>query len=174
MNITQRKIYFGTLWPAAAAANGWERKDDAKRHEVLQTCMRLIRAPQVESSSELGSDGITALFTYLEFLAHQDNLDLSARWLDCQQDYKAFNRARQADWHERKTYGGSSKRLASERFAGARSAQGEALDEFNPEAIRQRHLTMATRHQAQQRRQVRAAAQGTLCMTPEERATNPF
>ncbi len=158
MNAAQRKIYFGTLWPAVCAAQGWSRNDDGQRKTKLNECMRLIRAPQVESSSDLGPDEITALFCYLQFLAHQGSLDQSARWLDCQQDYKAFNRARQADWHEEATYGKKANKLDRQRFGGASSAQGGALDSFDPEAIRRRHLTMATRHQAKARKSLQQAA----------------
>lgn len=111
----------------------------------------------------------------MKFLANQDDLDQSARWLDCQQDYKAFNRARQADWHEGKTYGRRPNKLDKNRFAGARSAQGGALDEFDPEAIRKRHLTMATRHQAKMKKEAKSGASEALsCMTATERALNPF
>ena len=153
MNAAQRKIYFGTLWPAVCAANGWDRNDNARRKASLNECMRLIRAPQVESSSDLGPDAVTALFCYLKFLAHQGDLEQSARWLDCQEDYKAFNRARQADWHEVSTYGRSPNKLDKQRFHGATNAQGEALEEFDPEEIRRRHLTMATRHQSKMKKE---------------------
>jgi hypothetical protein len=158
MNAAQRKIYFGGLWPAACHANGWKRSDDDQRRAVLHNCMRAIKGPLIDSSSDLGPDEVTALFTYLQFLAHQDSLELSARWLDCQQDYHAFNRARQADWHESETYGKGKNKLDRDRFGGASSAQGEALEEFDPEAIRRRHLTMASRHQKKLRREAKAAA----------------
>jgi hypothetical protein len=158
MNVAQRKIYFATLWPAACRVNGWNRNDNIKRIAVLNDCMRAIGAPAVESSSELGPDEVTALFTYLKFLANQASLELSARWLDCQEDYEAFNRARQADWHESETYGRGKNKLDRNRFAGATSAQGEALDSFDPEAIRKRHLTMANRHKKKLQREGRETA----------------
>lgn len=181
MNAAQRKIYFATLWPAACRVNGWNRNDNMKRREVMNTCMRLIGAPIVESSSELGSDAVTALFAYLKFLADQASLELSARWLDCQEDYKAFNRARQADWHEKETYGRGKNKLDRNRFAGAQSAQGEALDRFDPEAIRKRHLTMANRHKKKlQRQEATASAPEKPVQTPvpvthyQDDEGNPF
>lgn len=158
MTPATRTKYFG-LWAAACRGQGWSVKDSAKRNATTAKCMEEIRGPQTDSTTELGKDEVTALFCYLEFLAHQDNLDLSARWLDCKTDYKAYNRARQADWHEVKTYGAAgSKKLARDRFNGQRSAKGEPLDKFDPEAIRKRHLTMATRHQAKQRAEKAKAA----------------
>ena len=147
-----RTKYFRDLWPAACRAQGWTIKDDARRNATTLTFMEEVSGPQTDSTTELGPDEVTALFCYLEFLAHPDSLDHSARWLDCKTDYKAYNRARQADWHEVKTYGAAgSKKLARDRFNGECSAKGEPLDKFDPEAIRKRHLTMATRHQKKQR-----------------------
>ena len=154
MTPATRKTYFA-LWGLAAQANGWRAGDDAQRKAVTLECMAAVRGPLVGTSDPVfGPDETTALFTYIEFLAHQDDLDRSARWADCQTDYKAFNRARQADWHEGKTYGaGGSKKLQRDRFAGEQSAVGGPLEEFNPKKIYARHLTAATRHQAKERRE---------------------
>lgn len=149
----ERVKYFRDLWPAACAVKGWRRGDDGRRREAVLECMRLVRGPEVTTSdAQFRRDEVTALFCYLEFLAHPASLEHAARWADCQKDYRAFNRARQADWHERQVYGtGGSRRLQRERFAGRQSAQGDTLESFDPEEIRKRHLTMATRHQAKQR-----------------------
>lgn len=137
--------------------------------------MRLIGAPEVESSSNLGPDAVTALFCHLKFLAHQGDLEQSARWLDCQEDYKAFNRARQADWHEVHTYGQSPNKLDKQRFGGAPNAQGGALDQFDPEAIRKRHLTMATRHQNKLKKEAEAAKKQQPQLVPYmTKEGNPF
>jgi hypothetical protein len=152
MSPATRKTYFA-LWIAACKAKGWDSKSDALRRAEVLECMTLVRGPRVTTSDPaFGSDETTALFCYLEFLAHPDSLDHAARWVDCQKDYHAFNRARQADWHEEKAYGkrGSSK-LRKYRFAGQQSAAGEPLEQFDPEQIRKRHLTMASRHQRKQR-----------------------
>src|SRR5882672_394487 len=101
MTDEQRNRYFGLYWPAACQAKGWRVKDDIRRRHTTAECMREIRAPILESITELDQDQVTALFTYLDFLAHPASLEKSQRWLDCKQDYRAFNRARQADWHER-------------------------------------------------------------------------
>lgn len=153
MTTSERNSYFGHLWPAACAVNGWKKSDEDRRRQVTGECMRLVRGPQTSSTTDFGRDEVTALFCYLEFLAHPDSLDHSARWLDCQKDYKAYNRARQADWHEKKLYGGSSSKLRRDRFKGAASAVGKPLDEFNPEEIRKRFITFASRHQKKQRQE---------------------
>lgn len=150
----QRSSYF-LAWADVCAAQGWAAKDNAKRQEVTARCMAAVRGPAVASTSDLGEDEITALFCYLRYLKTGDaDLDSAARWVDCQQDYKAFARARQADWHEERAYGHSKKpnKLVRERFAGAKSAEGEPLEKFDPAAIKKRHLTMANRHQAKARK----------------------
>lgn len=147
MTTGQRTHYFG-LWKTACAAQGWSTKDEARRRAVTAECMACVRGPAVSSSNDLGEDEITALYCYLEFLSAGDaDLDASARWLDCQQDYKAFNRAKQADWHEEKAYGKGRNKLDRNRFKGEASAVGGPLEKFDPEAIKKRHLTMASRHQ---------------------------
>lgn len=149
-----RVFFFAEVWPQVCASQGWPENDRAKRHEVVATCMRLVRGPQVESLNDLGPDEVTALFCYCEFLA-TGTLEASQRWVDCQRDYHAYNRARQADWHEHAMYGTNKNKLDRQRFAGASSAVGEPQEEFDPQEIRKRHLTMASRHQAKQRRDAR-------------------
>ena len=153
MNPGQRKTYFH-LWGEACAAQHWNTKDNAQRQDITARCMASVRGPAVASTSALGEDEITALFCYLNYLKTGDaDLDAAARWVDCQTDYKAFARARQADWHEEALYGKSKKpnRLDRNRFAGAKSAVGAPLDTFDPQAIHKRHLTMASRHQKKTR-----------------------
>lgn len=147
-----RATYFA-LWQAAAVASGWNAKDEAKRRAVTTDCMRLVRGPVVKSSSDLREDEITALFCYLEHLGDPASLEKSARWVTCQEDYKTFSRAKQADWHERETYGTGKNRLDRDRFAGEVSAQGGALDDLDPEKVRQRHITAANRHAAKLKRE---------------------
>lgn len=143
----QRSIYFGQLWPDACQAKGWRRDDEVRRRDTTGECMALIGGPATESTTALGQDEITALFCYLDHLGHPACLIRSARWVDCQTDYHAYNRARQADWHESKAYGGGrGEKLRKNRFGGARSAQGDPLDKFNPDAIQKRYLTMRNRH----------------------------
>ncbi len=141
------------VWPAACRANGWVSGDKAKRLEIVRRCMELVRGPQVTGTSDpaFGDDETTALFTHLIHLAAPGNLNASARWVQCQEDYRAFNRAQQADWHERELYGDKKNRWDKNRFAGAASAKAGPLDKLNPDEVRKRHLTFATRHQAAQR-----------------------
>ena len=156
MTPKQRVLFFRDLWPAACRKQGWGTGDDTKRHEVIATCMQLIGGPATGSTGDLGSDTVTALFCYMEFLA-SETLEASERWVDCQQDYHAFNRARQTDWHERSMYGTRANKLDRQRFAGATSAAGDAADAFDPKAIAKRHLTMASRHQAKIRKNAATA-----------------
>ena len=151
MNAAQRKPYFA-LWSAACTAQGWRSADNAKRQETTARCMAEINGPAVVSSNDLGEDEITALFCYLKYLGTGDaDLDAAARWIDCKQDYKAFARARQADWHEKSLYGAKANKLDRDRFAGAKSAVGGPLEKFDPKAIKQRHMTLASRHQKKAR-----------------------
>lgn len=142
-----RTRYFA-MWATACEEKGWNKNDQHKRREVALHCMLLVRGPAVTTSDDSwGEDETTALFTYLDHLAHPSCLERSQRWVDCQQDYRAFNRARQADWHQGKAYGkGKVNRLDRDRFNGATSAQGDPQDVFNPAAIQKRFLTTRTRH----------------------------
>ena len=156
MTTKERSKYFGELWPAACAAAGWNSKDNGIRNGVTAECMRAVRGPDVASTSLLEADEITALFCYLEFLAHPDDLDRSARWVSCQEDYRAYNRARQADWHERKLYGPGKNKLDRDRFQGETKAARGPLDTLNSKEVSKRHITFASRHQKKQREEVKA------------------
>lgn len=155
MTSKERAKYFSELWPAACLANEWDVKDDARRRAVTAECMRLVRGPEVDSASQLGPDEVTALFCYLAHLADGASLDKSARWATCQEDYHTFNRARQADWHERSLYGPGRNKLDRQRFAGETSAAGGPLDTLDRDQVRKRHMTMASRHQAKVRQERR-------------------
>ncbi len=154
MTPKQRVLFFRDIWPSACRKQGWSSGDDTKRHEIIASCMQLVGGPATRSTGDLGPDEVTALFCYCEFLA-KETLEASERWVDCQQDYHAFNRARQADWHEHAMYGNRPNKLDRQRFAGATSSAGEAAEVFDPEAIRKRHMTMASRHQKRQRTEVK-------------------
>jgi hypothetical protein len=154
MTPATRTAYF-RLWSAACRAQKWDSTDQNLRRDITRQVMEAVSGPATDSTSALGPDEITALFTFLEMKA-KESLITSARWLDCQKDYRMFNRARQADYHERALYGSNRKqpnKLDRDRFAGQRSALGQPLDEFDPEEARKRHLTMASRHQKKQRRE---------------------
>jgi hypothetical protein len=94
-----RTRYF-SLWLAACKVKGWDSKDDGLRRATVLSCMAQVRGPAVTTSDpDFGPDEITALFVFLDHLAHPSDLLKSAAWVDCQTDYRAYNRARQADWH---------------------------------------------------------------------------
>ncbi|HTJ77980.1 MAG TPA: hypothetical protein VL357_03215 [Rariglobus sp.] len=153
MTPAARSHYFIELWPAAALANEWNVKDDARRRAVTLACMAAIKGPETDSVSKMGEDEITALFTYLRHLADPASLDKSARWVSCQEDYKTFARAKQADFHERSLYGKGKNKLDKNRFKGETSAAGGPLDTLDAEEVRKRHLTMASRNQARLRKE---------------------
>jgi len=147
MDDEERARYHGLWWPDACQAKGWRIKDEVRRRDQVLFCMAEVRGPAVTTSHpDWGHDETTALRTYLAFVAYPTLVN-SQRWLDCKQDYRAFNRARQADWHERKAYGpkGSGK-FARNRFAGAKTAQGEPQETFDPKEARKRHMSMAYRN----------------------------
>lgn len=169
MNAKERSLYFSELWPAACLANEWPVKDEARRRRVTRECMDLVGGPATDSTTKMGPDEVTALFTYLRHLADPASLEKSARWVTCQDDYHTFNRARQADWHESETYGASKNKLDRQRFGGARSAAGDALADLDPDQVAKRHLTMATRHR-RRIRQDRAKADQDKSELPLETA----
>lgn len=173
MTPKERAAYFGHLWPAAALANEWDVKDDAKRRAVTVDCMRAIRAKVTDSTSSLGRDEVTALFTYLLHLADPSSLDKSARWVTCQEDYRTFSRAKQADWHERELYGNGKNKLDRDRFAGATSAAGGPLETLDEDEVRKRHITMASRHQKKLRREGIFRPKGGGQHAPVVTATKP-
>lgn len=162
----ERKTYFA-LWGNVCRVNGWRTGDDERRRAVVLECMRAVRGPLVTTSDKrFRSDEITALLTYLRHLAAPDDLDASARWVTCCEDYKTFNRAKQADWHEREMYGSGKNKLDRDRFAGAASASGGPLDTLDEDEVRKRHITMASRHQRKMRQARRAEPTLDLTSTP--------
>ena len=162
-----RSKYFTELWPAACEGCDWNPKDDAQRRAVALECMRLVRGPLVTTSSPaFGPDEVTALFTYLIHLADPTSLDKSARWVTCQEDYRTFNRAAQADYHEHALYGRGKNKLDRNRFGGVASAKGGALDTLDAAEVRKRHLTFASRHQKKERAERSTAKRDILENAP--------
>jgi hypothetical protein len=101
-----RSHYHARLWPACCRVNGWKHDDKAKRREIVVRCMAAVRAPSaIDGTSHplFCDDETTALFTYLAHRTNPADLNASARWVQCQEDYRTFNRAHQADWHETST-----------------------------------------------------------------------
>lgn len=71
MTPSQRSTYFGTLWPAACKAQGWNPKDEERRRDVTHA------ATGKESTSKLTQEQITLLFNKLKWLADPTNFDLA-------------------------------------------------------------------------------------------------
>lgn len=160
MTSAERAKYFGTFWPKVCAVKGWMANDEARRRAVTSDCMAAVRGPLVSTSDPaFGHDEVTALFCFLDHLANPADLVRSARWVDCQTDYHAFNRAKQADWYEVKAYGAKgSKKLRRDRFSGQASAHGGTFEPFNPRAVNARFVTMASRAQRKARAERERAA----------------
>jgi hypothetical protein len=177
MNQQTRTAYF-RLWSAACKVKGWDAGDQEKRRAVVIDCMREVRGPLVTTSdAAFGADETTALFVFLRHLAGPGDLMASAAWDDCKTDYRAYNRAKNADWLEEQTYGkrGSGK-LRRDRFNGQKHAAGEPLDKLDPEAIRKRHLTMASRYEKKglrRRKGQEPAGQDLASQVPPARQMQP-
>tara|TARA_R110002094_G_scaffold219965_1_gene192268 strand:+ start:131 stop:691 length:561 start_codon:yes stop_codon:yes gene_type:complete len=166
----ERVKLFRDLWPAACLANEWDIKDDTKRREVILECMELVRGPLVTTSSpEFGRDEVTALFCYLQHLADPADFDKAARWDTCLQDYRTYNRARQADWHERKLYGDKTNKLDRDRFNGEKNASGGPLDELDPDEVSKRHMSFAKRHQKKMSKEGKKQPKQAEMSLPESR-----
>ena len=73
MNQSQRMKYFTELWPAAMAAQGWERLNTAQREEKRRAAT--LKATGSDSTKGLSQWQITKLFNYLKFLADDSNLN---------------------------------------------------------------------------------------------------
>lgn len=63
MTPSQRAHFFGRLWPAACASQGWDAKDTHQRKRVV------FDATGEESMSNLDQDQITLLFNKVKWLA---------------------------------------------------------------------------------------------------------
>jgi len=148
MNPSQRRIYFTQLWPAAASKLGCKRSDNEARHAATREAMRAVKGPATDSIRDLGAAEVTALFAYLRHLANPDNLRTLSAWMSCQEDYKAFNQTRQADWWRAKAGYKPRGRLERDRF-GNRPHDG-LFDEarMSPEESRQYLMTMRARAKA--------------------------
>ncbi|HYF52628.1 MAG TPA: hypothetical protein VEA41_00025 [Salinarimonas sp.] len=132
----------------------WRPGDELRRRDVVLFVMKEVRGLQITTSHpDWGRDETTALFCYLDHVAHPDDLQKAAAWLNCVEDYRAYNRARQADWYQRKAYGRGGRKLVNNRFAGAATAQGEPLEKFDPAAIQKRFVTYASRARAKAKKQ---------------------
>lgn len=71
MNAKQRSTYFGSLWPAACEAQGWDPKDEDRRRDVT------MEATGRDSTSRLTEAQITLLFNHLKQLANPQDFDLA-------------------------------------------------------------------------------------------------
>lgn len=172
MKPAQRSLYFH-LWSTAAIAQGWSPKDDLRRRQTTVDCMAAIHReilPEragVDSTSALMDAEVTALFVLLTHLGAPADPVASARWLECQADYRDFNLARNADWFQAQAgYRGKS-RITRDRFSGRTKAEAEGFSEqLRGEALRQRVVTMSCRARrvtAKARADAAALALKTAC-----------
>lgn len=73
MNQKQRMHYFTKLWPAACAAQGWDKLNIAQREAKRRAVT--LQATGKESTTGLKQWDITRLFDHLKFLADDSNLN---------------------------------------------------------------------------------------------------
>lgn len=173
MTPAARVTYHKTLWPAACLAQGWDARDDAHRRDVALLVMHEVRGPAVTTSSpEFGPAETTALFVYLHLQAHPNDLVAMEEWLKCKDDYRTYNKARQADWHERQAYGqqGSGK-LQRNRFAGEKDAQRGPLEDLDRKTVDQRLLTMRRRNEQRTGYQRRRPEKGQILASTKPAST---
>lgn len=90
MTPSQRKLYF-RLWPAACKVQGWDSKDDARRHAVTKD------ATGKSSASSLTQSQISALFDHLKWLADPYSLE-AALPAACPEIGEENHRRRQLVW----------------------------------------------------------------------------
>ena len=115
MTHATRTTYF-RLWRDACAAQGWDPRDAARRREATLYCMTEIGAGEIDSTTGLNHHKITALFTFLRFLAGGGARATTLLWEKCKEDYVSFNRLRHAE-HFRRAAGYEKRgKLNRERF----------------------------------------------------------
>jgi hypothetical protein len=119
MNESQRIHYQAELWPAVCAAQGWDARDKELRRHKRAECWDAIGVPEMDDSMPWDNASTTALFTLLRHLANPNNINLVMAWDDCRANYKAFNAAKWADFHQRRAFGqNGGQRVVRNRFAG--------------------------------------------------------
>jgi len=156
MKDAERIHYHAELWPAACAAQKWNPKDEAYRRAITRFVMEEVRAPITDSTTKLGRHEVTALFTYLRHIANPDNISLRQRWEDCKADYIAFGTSTQADYWQRRAFGGAiPRKLIGNRFAGRPTAQEPdpvVAAPIDRETADQRRMTMRAIARSEPRR----------------------
>lgn len=110
MNAKQRAYFFKHLWPACCAANGWDPKDDALRHDVVEY------ATGLDSTRHLSAHQVTALFLYVRHLADPADTRIADQWRTCRTSPYKFNLLRQAEHFRRLCGYARIGKLSKERF----------------------------------------------------------
>lgn len=108
------------FWPAVCAAQGWDPRDEIRRRDLRARCWEEIGIPERGDAMPANDAEATALFTLCRHLAEPDNINLALRWDQCRPDFRAFNKARQADFLAPPT-----RRI----YRGRQSAAGSPLDD---------------------------------------------
>lgn len=120
MTPRQRSTYFGTLWPQACKAQGWNVKDENRRKCVT------FGATGEESTSDLNEDQITLLFNKLRLLADPQNFDKALADADPAAALEE-NKRKQLIWRVEKAAAkvpGDAESWLSELSAGKCAAHG--------------------------------------------------
>jgi len=127
MNKLTRIHYFTKAWPQACETQGWDPTDEKKRHLVTRQCMLLCGGPDTDSTILFGQAEISALFTYLRWLAFPNDPRKCAAWAACQVDYRTRNVAAQGDYWRRKAGYDKGGRVDRDRFGG-KSVAGQCRE----------------------------------------------
>jgi hypothetical protein len=128
MTKSQRAHYLLELWPAACAANGWDKRDDVRRRAEVARCFAMLGRADVVSSTQVTEDWqITALFVYLTHRAAPSDLVKAETWVEVMKDPIAYNLAKQADWFAKKAGYQPESRIYRDRFAGRVTAEPTGL-----------------------------------------------
>jgi hypothetical protein len=146
VNKSQRTRYHAELWPAVCSSQGWDPRDEARRHSVTEY------ATGQESTKDLTQAQITALFVFLDHLADPSDAGKAHQWETCKADPDKFNRLRQAEYWRRRARYTTTGKLNHDRFGVVFNEQLDAslLDDHQ---VDQMLMTNRQRAQAHQRRQ---------------------
>ncbi|MBN2069130.1 MAG: hypothetical protein JW739_05785 [Opitutales bacterium] len=145
MNKAQRSKYFKQLWPNACRVQQWDPKDTTKRHLITRQCMLLCGGPDTDSITKIGQAEISALFTYLNWLASPQNLRLQAAWESCMEDYRTRNVTAQGNYWRRRAGYAKAGKIERDRFSAAPYSGPSGESELTPEEAENYLLTMRSR-----------------------------
>lgn len=152
MNPATRKHYF-RLWATVCAAQGWPPNDNHRRRQVTLYCTTEIGAPPTDSITKLNPHQITALFTYLHFLAGNGASAPTLQWEQCKTDYLTYNHLRQAEHFRKKAGYRQKSKLNHQRFKLHFPAEEIQDHTLTPTEVQHYLITHANRARTRARKQ---------------------